>query len=287
MVEYHGIQGAFGFRNEVDVLHCSCVKGDGPVGRIIANRGRNGESFGELGIDTYFIGCIQSRGKLHFYAVHCAAVREHIVLDGLGRLERLINALAALFSGEDVVVVCAAGHVIGDMVDDHRGFLLINHQNGFGNELFGVPPEHIKSYLADALQDGCNSAAGQMGSLRNLANQVIRDTAAFPMGQRLGFGLCSLEGITTLHLILVHLRFLGANRGGVLQFRDKQLLVNGSNGLGDKFLTLERTGVGILVVNQVPQLLELFLLEVFVQRILLDLCYIGSLHRPFFAVHPE
>lgn len=260
-----------GFSNEEDVLHGAGIKGNCPVGGVVAHRGGNVESLRELGVDAYFVGCIQAFGKFAFDALLCSAVGEYIVLHGFVRLECFIKALAALVSSEDVAVIAANGLIVGDMLHNHGGLLLIDEPDDLGDKLLRIVLEHEDFVPTKAGEDPGNSAPGQDGAFRNFSDEIVLDTAALGVLEGLSTSFGGLEGIAPLHLVPIHRGLLLSHGGGILQLRDHQLVINVSDGLADQFVTVEGNRVGILVIDLLPKLLEFLAVEVIIQRIVLDL----------------
>ena len=72
-----------------------------------------------------------------------------------------------------------------------------------------------------------------------------------------------------------HRVLLGTDRGRILQFGNKQVFVDAGNRLLNQLLRLKADGIGILVVDISPQGLELFFVEIVIQRVLLDLRFMA------------
>ena len=262
---------SLGFGNEEDVLHGAGIKGNCPVGGVVTHGGGNVESFRELSVDTDFVGGIQTFGKFAFDALLRSAIGEHIVLHGFISLECLIEVLAALVGGEDAAVVAADGLIVGDMLDDHGGFLLIDEPDDFGDKLFRIVLEHEDFVPTQAGEDPGNSAPGQDSTFRNLSDEIVLDATALGVLEGLSTSFGGLEGIAPLHLVPIHGGLLLSHGGCVLQLRYHQLVVDVGDGLTDQLVTVEGNRVGILVIDLLPKLLEFLAVEVIIQRIVLDL----------------
>lgn len=86
-VELHGLKRALGFRYEENVPDVVLLHGDGPVGGIIADGGRNLERPREFGVNDNLVGFVKVMGKVPF----ALTVGNHIIGDVLGSLISLVK----------------------------------------------------------------------------------------------------------------------------------------------------------------------------------------------------
>ena len=161
------------------------------------------------------------------------------------------------------------------MLNDHCGLLLVDEPNDFRNELLRIALEQGELVHADALQNRRDRAPRQNGPLCDLPDEVVSDLACLRVPERLRPRLLAGKGLPPLDLMLVHLRFLAPNGRRVAQFGNKELRVYVGNGLADQLGAVKLDRVGVLVVDLTPQGLKLFLGEVLVQRVLLDLGFVS------------
>ena len=124
----HRVHGAFSLCNEEDVLDGVLVEGDGPVGRIAADRRRDMETAGQLGIYADLGGFVQRLGKLLLDALLSVAVSEDVVLNALSTLTTL--------SGKLCVTTALAP-------TNHRSLLLLNDARDILDELLRIVAEEL------------------------------------------------------------------------------------------------------------------------------------------------
>lgn len=136
--EVEAVHAAFSLRDEEDVLDLAFVESDGPVGGIVADGGRDLEAAGKFGVDADFFGGIEVLSEAALDAFFGEAIGEDIVLDGFFREEGFVEGLVAFFLGEDGAVVLAFDGVVGDVLDDHRRFLLVDELDHLGDEFFRI-----------------------------------------------------------------------------------------------------------------------------------------------------
>lgn len=272
--QFKGLHRAFGFCHKENVLDGAFVECDCPVRRIVAYRRGNLEGSGQLSVDTNFLRSIQIFGKLTLNTFFGRAISKHIVLNCLLGKKRLIKALGSLFCRKDRAVVFSLNGIVGDMLHNHSGLLLIDQPDHFRNKLFRVVLEHIELVGTDTLQDGRCRFACELCAIGNFANQIILDLACFRVLEGLCPGLFARKRIAAVNFVLIHVRLLASNGSRVLQFRNKQLFINVGNGLANQLGAVELHRVGILVVNFTPQSLKLFLGKILIQRIFLHLRFV-------------
>jgi hypothetical protein len=113
----------------------------------------------------------------------------------------LAEVLLGLACGEDVEVELVLDRVVGQVLDDHRGLLLVDQAHGFGDEALGVGLELCEDRDVDALEDVCRRASGQLRAFGQLADQVVLDCRMHRL--RL-FRFCGLEleAIATLQRVI-------------------------------------------------------------------------------------
>ena len=185
--------------------------------------------------------------------------------------------MRALVSGKDAAVILPFDLVVGDVLHNGVGFLFIDKPDDLCDKLFRIIPEHIELIFPQILQNGNHSPPGQHGALGNLTDEVVLKVTGMDFAQCLGPGLHIAEGIPTVKFMLVHFILLAAHSCSVLQLRNKQPVIDMRDGFPNQFFTIERHRICILVVDLVPECLELRLGKVFVQRILF--------HLGFMTVH--
>ena len=173
-LEVQRLHRALGLGNEEDVLHHALVEGNGPVRGVVAHGRRDGEALRQLCIDTDFFCQVHvlCHAPLHALTVLGIAVRKDVILDVLLRTVRP-GEVAVLLGGEDGAVVGSLRAAVGDLLNDHRGLLLIDESDSLDDEFLRVVAEHGKLIGADAVQNPCRAAPGELGPLRDLADQVI------------------------------------------------------------------------------------------------------------------
>ncbi len=128
------------------LAECHC-----PIGRIVTYRCRNLETARQFGIDHH-LGCrIEVVGELRLdtLPVRRIAVGEDIVLYRLFGTERLPVIILRLLLDEDVAIVGTLYPIVGNMVNHHIGFLLVDKIGALGNELLRVGGIHIERSGAD------------------------------------------------------------------------------------------------------------------------------------------
>ena len=91
------------------------------------------------------------------------------------------------------------------------------------------------------------------------------------MLQGLGTRFCGLKAVATLNLMLAQLALLLTDRGRVLQLRNKELCIDMSYRLLDQLVAVKVNLICILTVDKIPKSLELLLVEIIIQRIVLNL----------------
>ena len=99
-------------------------------------------------------------------------VGEDVVVDVPVRLEAFAEIFLLLL-GEDVDRMRIVDRVVGEMLDDDRGLLLVDERAGLSDEIFGVRLELAEPSDVDSLQNGRNRLAGQLRVLGQFADQVV------------------------------------------------------------------------------------------------------------------
>lgn len=265
-LQVQALHRALGLRDEEDVLHASLAEGDGPVRRVVADGRRYLEAARQLGVDHDLLVQFQLSSK----GLLAIRVREHVVLHVLLGLDRA-GEVRVLLGREDGAVVGAFRLVVLDLLHNHRGLLLVDQTDGFGDELLRVVLVHGEGLGLDALEDSGGCPARELGSLGHLADQIVANGAALRSVEvvgRAGFRHEADPGFDLLGAPVLSLLALGH---GVLQLGDEHLLVDVPDRLVDELLAVERDGVRVLVVDVTPEGLELLLVEVVVERVLTDL----------------
>ena len=182
-LELQGREGALGLGDEVDVLDRSLREGDGPVGVVVADRGRDEEAARQLGVDRDLGAGVQFGDEVTLDL----GVGDDVVVDVLLELlARLGEVLRRLVLREDRRVEAVLERVVRQVLDDDRGLLLVDQPSGFGDELLGVEPELGEGVRVDPAKDRGGGAPGELGLLRDLAEQVVLDLR--PGRDRLGLG---------------------------------------------------------------------------------------------------
>jgi hypothetical protein len=80
----------------------------------------------------------------------------------------LAEVLLGLACGEDVQVELVLNRVVGQVFDDHRCLLLVDQSNGLGDEAFRIGAELREHRDADAFEDVCRRASGQLRTFGDL-----------------------------------------------------------------------------------------------------------------------
>ena len=179
------------------------------------------------------------------------------------------------FGSKDTAVIAAFNRIIGDMLYDHGGFLLFDQASDLHDELFRVALIHCKRRRLDSLQNRRNGAAGAEGFLCNFSKQIIRNLPMYCVFQRFSASLCSIEAVTTTHHICIQSIPLCSMTDGVLQLADIEFTVNTRDCFGNQFIGVEINGIGVLVVDGIPEFLELCFFKPSVQRIFQNLWLVG------------
>ena len=169
----------------------------GPVGGVIAHRGRDLETAGELRIHRDLRRAVEVPGEIVFDL----AVGEHPVLHALGRLIAfgLITIVAAL--GEDTRIVSAFDPVVADMVNDHVRLLLNNQTADPRDELLRIVTEHEELVRADALEDVRGAPARNGRGLCDLSEQVVFHAVRSVDIQVTGMGVVPVEVCAVRELV--------------------------------------------------------------------------------------
>ena len=117
--------------------------------------------------------------------------------------------------------------------------------------------------------------AGQDGSLRNFSKQIIRNLPIYCVFQCFSASLCSIEAVTTTYHVCIQSIPLCSMTDGVLQLADIEFTVNMRDCLGNQFIGIEINSIGVLVVDGIPEFLELCFFKPSVQRIFQNLWLVG------------
>ena len=254
------------------MLHRALVEGNRPVRRIVTHGRGDGEALRQLGIDADFFREIHvlRHAPLHALAILGIAVRKDEILDVLLRAVSP-GEVAVLFSGEDGAVVGSLRAAVGDLFHDHRGFLLIDEADSLDDEFLRVVAEHGELIGTDAVQNPCRASAGELGTLGNLADEVIGHLATFRTVEGIGLALFRHESLTTLQVVGAPVLFLLTGGDGVLELCHEHLIVDMVDGLADQLLAVKLHGICVPAVDEAPQPLKFPLVEIIVQRVLGDL----------------
>lgn len=116
------------------MLHGTILEGYRPVGRIIAHRGRNVETFWQLGIYGNIGARIEVFYKLALHTLLCRSIGKHIIHNALSALVSLVER-SMLLLRKDGGIVASLYLVVTDVIYDDGGFLL---QYQTANPSFGT-----------------------------------------------------------------------------------------------------------------------------------------------------
>ena len=103
------------------MLHGTIHEGYRPVGRIIAHRGRNVETFWQLGIYGNVSARIKVFYKLALHTLLCRTIGKHIIHDALPSLVSLVERGMFLFR-KDGGIVASLYLVVADVIYDDVAF---------------------------------------------------------------------------------------------------------------------------------------------------------------------
>ena len=96
-------------------------------------------------------------------------VGDHVVVDVLVELAPAFGeVLLGLVLREDRSVVLLGERVVGEVLDDHCGLLLVDESRSLGDELLGVLPVLGERARLNPLQDGARSSACELSLLGDL-----------------------------------------------------------------------------------------------------------------------
>ena len=93
--------------------------------------------------------------------------------------------------------------------------------------------------------------------------------------QRFSASLCSIEAVTTTHHVCIQSIPLCSMTDGVLQLADIEFTVNMRDCFGNQFIRIEINSIGVLVIDGIPEFLELCFFKPSVQRIFQNLWLVG------------
>ena len=116
------------------MLHGTILEGYRPVGRIIAHRGRNVETFWQLGIYGNVGARIEVFHELAFHTLLCRSIGKHIIHDAFPAQVGLVER-SMLLLRKDGGIVASLYLVVTDVIYDDGGFLL---QYQTANPSFGT-----------------------------------------------------------------------------------------------------------------------------------------------------
>ena len=105
------------------MLHGTILEGYRPVGRIIAHRGRNMETFSQFGIYGNIGARIEVFHELALHTLLCRSIGKHIIHNALPSLVSLVER-GMLLLRKDGGIVAPLYLVVTDMIYDDGGFLL-------------------------------------------------------------------------------------------------------------------------------------------------------------------
>lgn len=116
------------------MLHGTILEGYRPVGRIIAHRGRNVETFWQLCIYGNIGARIEVFYKLALHTLLCRSINKHIIHNALPALVSLVERGMFLLR-KDGGIIAPLYLVVTDVIYDDGGFLL---QYQTANPSFGT-----------------------------------------------------------------------------------------------------------------------------------------------------
>jgi len=167
--------------------------------------------------------------------------------------------------------------IITQPLNNNRRLLLFDQAGSFSNEVFRILTELLEHNGVDTPENFSNALAGEIGVASKLTQKVVLDHRVNENFIALDRSLLKLETLATLELDIGNLLFLSAGMDGILERADPQLLVQCTNTVANQFRGVKLNPVDSLMVDPVPELLELFFVEVVVQRIRLWLPVVSHL----------
>ena len=153
------------------------------------------------------------------------------------------------------------------MVNDHIRLLLDDQPSYLRDELFWIFPEHEEPVRPDALEDARRATTRDGRGLCDFAKQIVFHAIGGIDIQIIGAGVVLVEVRAVRELVSRSVLLLDATRDRVGQFRHDQMLVDRIDGFFDELVVIETDGVRVLVVDALPEFLELLLLPVRVEWI--------------------
>ena len=159
-----------------------------------------------------------------------------------------------------------------DMLHDHARLLIHDERCRLDDELLRIRPEGGKAIGRDASQDGRSGRARDTRLVGYLTYQVIRHVGNGGAVD-LEHGACGTA--KTLGGLKLLARGLGALRAllkAVARRGDIQVSIGVLDSLATQLIAVKLHGIGMLVVDARPQLLELLLVEVVIQLVAGHLC---------------
>ena len=164
-----------------------------------------------------------------------------------------IQFAAQCSPGKNILVVGCIQPVIGDMLDDLGGFLVINQAGGFQDELLRVDAELGKGLRGDSPQNGGHGGPRQTGFLHQLADKVVPHAAKRRILGGLAVAAGFLEAFSLLQLFprfqprcLLSIFQVDLHAGHI------QFGVQRPNGVVDQFRRVKLNSIKGLVVDPIP-----------------------------------
>ena len=84
--------------------------------------------------------------------------------------------LLLLIFGKNVNVIAPGNHVIGELFDDHGGFLFADFLGNSRNKMLRILLEFIESFGGNTRQNFSHGFSRKIGLFRNLPQKIVRNS---------------------------------------------------------------------------------------------------------------
>ena len=242
-----GEQAALGLHHEVQSLRSTFLHQYGPVRVIGSQRRGHLEPAWQLGVELNGVVLLQRVGEVALGG----GVVDHVLVDGLARVhQHVLQVAGQLFLLEQFLCidVLIAKLLVLDAVDQGQALAAVDGLGGQLDELLRVALEVVQPPAA--AQDGGDAPAGELGAILEVGEQVrqldvrlVQDDSCRARFLR-GLHPCLADGDVGLAPLQPG---LGDGRG--LSKRIDAVL--------DQLVIIELHPIGRLVLDAIPQLLEL------------------------------
>ena len=205
-----GEEAALGLDHEVEPLRAVLLDQHGPVRVVGAERRRDLEPAGELGVDLDRLVLLQLLGKGAFDA---GRIVDHLLVDRLRRGQHVLEVAGQLLLLEEFlgVVVLVAEALVLDAVHQGEALGAVDGLGGQLDELLRVALEVVEP--AAVGQDAHEAAAGELGLVLEVGQQVGQFDVGFVEHDRRGGGAFPSRRHAALPMARSALRHLHAGLG--------------------------------------------------------------------------